>query len=239
MANNLDAYEEEYLERLKLQDVNAAERLREERLKTKQYVERTAFTAQDYILLESIRREDPRIRIRMGTMKVLDGLERLYHAGWIKKPNTDMPFDDLEKLEKFRDSYEYKQYTNRLRRIMTHEYLAKKSRVFGMLKIKKIDDWLVLTEDGVQTAEKKRDDVMELWNKMQKLHSDGMIDDLKHMSEQNRDYLPLLVMMGITNWALMGQLLSNTHGAHYDIPHEYGMLDVGSFDAGGFDIGGW
>lgn len=243
MKDDVEAYERDYLKRVQEQAAEKRMLEKEQKEKTAQmeqaqreaereeqetYVKRTTFTAWDYVLLESIRRKDPRPRIRIGTMKVLASMERLFRAGWIARPHGKMPFDDAERLEAFRDSHEYKQYKGRLNRIMTVEYLTKKGSVFNMLGIKKIDDWLILTEEGRRIAKKKRDRLELVWSRMQKLYSDGMTAEFRQASEKNMEYLPLFVMMGFVNGAMMAQMMSD---AHVDYPYWYGDLYGGSSGA--------
>lgn len=213
---------------------------RETKARQKEYASRIAFTVWDYMLLESVRRGDPRIRVRIGTMKVLASLERLVLAGWIEKPTDKIPFDDRERLEAFRDSNEYKQYEERLDRIMSGEDDDRMRDVFGMLGIKKIDDWLILTEEGKPVAEEQRSKMRLKWDKLRKLYSDKSTE-FRHVAEDNVEYLPLFLSMGFVNGVMMAQMMSD---AHVDYPYWYGNLYVGGssgtwsdtseFD-GGFD----
>lgn len=256
MVDDIETYEKNYLERFKKQKMEEearkteqrkqAERMKQARHEAKQkeqkrYASQTTFAVWDYVLLESIRREDMRIRIRMGTMKTLASLEKLSYAGWIERPVAKMPFDDMERLEAFRDSYEYKQYKDRLDRIMSYEDHAKKSRVFSMLGIKKIDDWLILTEEGRRVAEEHRSKMRLVWDKLRKLYLDKS-SEFQQAAENNMKYFPLFFVMGYVNGAMMAQMMSD---AHIDYPYWYGDLYGGeSFStlsgSGGFDgdVGG-
>lgn len=193
---------------------------REAKKRQKEYASRTTFTVWDYVLLESIRRKDPRIRIRIGTMKALTSLERLALAGWIEKPADKMPFDDRERLEAFRDSNEYKLYQDRLDRIMSGEDYDRMDRILGMLKIKKIDDWLVLTDEGRLVAEEHRSKIRLKWDKLRRLYSDKNAE-FQQAAEDSIEYLPLLLTMGFVNGVMMAQMMSD---AHIDYPYWYGDL---------------
>lgn len=253
MKDDIDTYEKDYLERFKKQEADRlthkkereaetariAQEQRDARQKEKaKYASQTIFTVWDYVLLESIRRGDPRIRIRIGTMKVLTSLEKLFRSGWIEKPINKIPFDDMEKLETFRDSYEYKQYKNRLDRIMSYKDHVRKGSVLGMLGIKKIDDWLILTEEGKCVAREKRSKVRLVWGKLRKMYSEKSAE-FQQAAEDNASYLPLFLVMGLVNGTMMAQMMSD---AHIDYPYWYGDLygggSYGAWDgSGGFDGG--
>lgn len=229
------AEQEERAIRMLQEQREARQKQREEKARQREYASRTTFTVWDYVLLESVRRKDPRIRIRIGTMKVLTSLERLALAGWIEKPANKMPFDDTERLEAFRDSNEYKLYQNRLDRIMSGEDYDKMDRILDMLKIKKIDDWLVLTDEGKPVAEEHRSKIRLKWDKLRRLYLDKSAK-FQQAAEDSMEYLPLFLTMGLVNGAMMAQMMSD---AHVDYPYWYGDLYVGgSFNTWADDFDG-
>lgn len=233
-SDTIKAEQEERAIRMLQEQREAKQKQREEKARQKEYASRTTFTVWDYVLLESVRRKDPRIRIRIGTMKALTSLERLALAGWIEKPANKMPFDDRERLEAFRDSNEYRLYQDRLDRIMSGEDYDRMDRILGMLKIKKIDDWLVLTDEGRSVAEEQRSKMRLKWDKLRRLYSDKSAE-FQQAAEDSMEYLPLFLSMGFVNGAVMAQMMSD---AHVDYPYWYGDLYVGGSSstwAGGFD----
>lgn len=219
MADDFDDYEDDYLRRLKEQDPEAARRESEKAARQREYASQTTFTAWDYVLLESIRRRDPRVRIRIGTMKVLDGLEKLILAGWIEK-QAKISFDDAERLEAFRDSAEYRQYKDRLSRLMSYKHEAIMRATLDRIGIKKIEDLLVLTEEGRRVAGEQHDKMQSLWNRMRKLYSERSAE-FQQMAKDNAVYLPLFFMMGLANGAVMAQMMIE---ARVDYPYWYGDL---------------
>ena len=230
------AEREEWNRRMRQEQREEKQKQREEKARQKEYASQTIFSVWDYVLLESVRRGDPRVRIRIGTMKALTGLERLALAGWIEKPADKMPFDDMERLEAFRDSYEYKQYEERLDRITSGEDYGKMHRVLDTLGIKKIDDWLILTEEGKPVAEEQRNKMRLKWDKLRRLYSDKSAE-FQQAAEDNVEYLPMFLTMGFVNGAMMAQMMSD---AHVDYPYWYGDLYLGGSigtrgDTGGLD----
>ena len=227
------------------QQEEAIRRLQEQReteARQREYAGRTAFSVWDYVMLESVRRGDPRIRIRIGTMKALASLERLSLAGWIEKPAGKVPFDDMERLEAFRDTNEYRLYKDRLGRILSGEDFGRMRHVLDALHIKNIDDWLVLTEEGRRAAEEKRASMRIAWDRLRRLYVDKSAE-FRQAAEGHLESLPLFLVMGFANGAMMAQMMSE---AHVDCPYWYGELYVaGSPNAwneldgfnGGFDGG--
>lgn len=214
---------------------------RETKARQKEYASRTAFNVWDYVMLESVRRGDPRIRIRIGTMRALASLERLSLAGWIEKPADKVPFDDMERLEAFRDTNEYRLYKDRLSRMLSGEDFDRMHYVLDALHIKNIDDWLVLTEEGRRAAEEKRASMRIVWDRLRRLYMDKSAE-FRQAAKDHLEYLPLFLTMGFVNGTMMAQMMSE---AHVDYPYWYGDLYVtGSPNAwnvsdcfdGGFDV---
>ena len=125
MDKSFEQYEREYLERLaRSNSGSAAERAANAHTEPLAAVRDAAAGADldswDYVLLEMIRREDPRAAMRLGTMRSAESLLKLFCHGPIarRRPAT---FDERERMQAFLDSAEYRQYKNRLKRLMTRE----------------------------------------------------------------------------------------------------------------------
>lgn len=235
MGSDFEDYEKGYLMKLREQgkDKQKEQAYRKaERIKQEKFINDTVFTVWDYVLLESIRRGDYRIMIRIGSMQVLTSMKKLFLAGWIEKPKSDIPFDDMERLAKFMDSYEYKQYKDRLNRIMTREYLTKRSDVCNTIGIKNIGDQLILTKEGKRVAKERRDTMYIKWDKLRRLYRGGKNAELQQLAKANAECLPMFFAMGLANGALIASMMSD---ARVDYPYWYEDLQVagGSTDIWG------
>ena len=116
---DLEKYEKEYLEKLeKKKEPSEEEKLEKEKEFSKEIEN---LNTVDYTLLESERRENLLLSLNVGLMEGLDSTEKLYRLGLIKKLDRKLTFSEKEKLERQKDTPQFKQYVARLQRIMDSE----------------------------------------------------------------------------------------------------------------------
>ncbi len=118
---------------------------------------------------------------------------------------------------------------------------------------KRISNWEVsLTDKGKQEIEKKIDELQEEWDKLVLLYEKKDKEKLREGMQANRNFFPLMMMMGITNGMMMGSMLGMNHMmmgdfmAEVDYAYDAGFADGaafagegGDFDDGGGDSGGF
>ena len=113
------------------------------------------------------------------------------------------------------------------------------------------DPTLKLTEKGSETIEKKIDELKEEWDKLVLLYEKKDKEKLREGMNANRSFFPLMMMMGITNGMMMGNMLGMNHMmmgdfmAEVDYAYDAGYADGelglqdGGFSDGGGDSGGF
>ena len=74
-------------------------------------------------------------------------------------------------MEAFKDSLEYKQYEERLERIVTWEEHERIKQVLKTVGLKKTVDMLELAESGRRTLKEKRAEMLRLWRKLMAMHA--------------------------------------------------------------------
>ena len=173
----------------------------------------------DYVVLEFIWRKDPRILLRIGTMRTVDIIHKLFQLVLVKKL-SEPSFDEMERHEALLDSPEYKQYKKRRERIMTSETRNKIDFTCGMIKIENIDDMLEPTEAGSRKMRKKRAEMRLLWRKLEDL-CDNDRAKFQQKAKENLIYLPLLIAMGMASGAAMVYMASEA-----STDHMYGIHEI-------------
>ena len=236
----MKAEQERQRKRKKAEQERQRKRKKEAEMKERERLaEKTVFSVWDHVLLESIRRNDPRVRIRIGTLKVLDSMERLFECGQMEK-KTAMPFDEMERLEAFRDSAEYAMYKRRIERIITTEVDTYRLHVFDRIGIRTIVDPLVLTPAGLSRITGKRDEMRKIWDRLNNMRSKG---DAEFPAEVQKSManVPLFLAMGIAGGPLYAYMIAHSqadhvHGMEYIERYPFGgsSFDESAFD-GGFD----
>ena len=110
------------------------------------------------------------------------------------------------------------------------------------------DPTLKLTEKGSETIERKIDELKEEWNKLVLLYENKDKEKLREGMNANRSFFPLMMMMGITNGMMMGNMFGMNHMnqgdfmAEVDYAYDAGYADGiqdGGFSDGGGDSGGF
>ena len=108
-----------------------------------------------------------------------------------------------------------------------------------------------LTDNGKQEIEKKIKELQEEWDKLVLLYEKKDKEKLRTGMEANRNFFPLMMMMGITNGMIMGNMLGMNHMmmgdfmAEVDYAYDAGYADGelglqdGGFSDGGGDGGGF
>jgi len=109
---------------------------------------------------------------------------------------------------------------------------------------KRISNWEVsLTDKGKQEIEKKIDELQEEWDKLVLLYEKKDKEKLREGMQANRNFFPLMMMMGITNGIMMGSMLGMNHMmmgdfmAEVDYAYDAGFADGAAFAGEGGDFG--
>ncbi len=246
MRSDIEAYEKEYLKRLQmdLAEREARRAKEEEAQEAARNAQRAklikTLSAWDYVVLESIRREDLRTPIRIGTMRTIDGMERLFHCGLVRKLSRKMSFDERERFEAFLDSPEYKQHEKRLVRIMTPEDRSRIDDVIEEIGMEKKDELLEITEEGTQQLKKRRGEMRRLWSRLEGLYYKKGRAGFQKAISGSLTHLPFLVTMGLANGAIMAYMVSEASPDHLHGIHVGELLSLyaGPGHDVGVDIGG-
>ena len=216
----------------------------------------------DYTLLECQRRENILLSLRIGMIEQLDSIEKLFRCGLVKKLERKLTFSEKEKIERQKDTPQFKQYIARIKRIMDSELKQRIKDYQTKLGLKKPDDWLDLTEKGKEVVEKKRKELESVWAELQSSYEKGNKQVFREQVDKNRSMFPLFMIMGFANGAMMGTMLGNmgmnsemymqdmdmayndgyADGSGGALPAEGGDFgdtggDGGGFMEGGMDVG--
>lgn len=170
----------------------------------------------DYVVLEMIRREDPRIPMKIGTVRSFESFLKLFCHGLIAKLDRPATFDELERIHAFLDSAEYKQYKNRLRKLMTQEVEECLKTVVAITGVRNQEDMWDLTDEGRRALQTKRVEIIALHDRMTKQYRANRTDFYEN-AESYVWALPLMVAMGVGTGVMMAYM-------HSVADASYGML---------------
>ena len=131
------------------------------------------------------------------------------------------------------------------KRLEAHE-LVNPDKKEGWLT-RNLDPTLKLTEKGSEIIEKKIDELKQEWDKLVLLYEKKDKEKLRKGMQDNRNFFPLMMMMGFANGAMMGSMLGMNHMMMADFMAEVDYADGGDgsgdfggdFSDGGGDSGGF
>lgn len=238
MGHDFEQYEREYLERrakgIKPDAGTLAEeaaRLRRERMESaKKAATEAALDSWDYVVLEMLRREDPRIPMKVGTVRSAESFLKLFCHGLTAKLDRPPTFDELERIHAFLDSTEYKQYENRLKKLMTKEVGWRLGLIAEITGVRGAEDLWDLTGEGRSALQAKRAEIIALHDRMVEQYRTNKADFYENVLSYAWA-LPMMVLMGLGTGAMMAYV-------HSVADASYGMLgDAGHMDHGGMDFG--
>lgn len=213
VLDDFDAYERDYLERCS-RGLTIKARAHIERVEA---VRKAATKADlepwDYAILYMIKREDPRIAIKAGTVRSSESILKLYCHGLIAKMDRPATFDELERLQMFLDSAEYKQYQNRLRRLMTTEVAERLKIISEITGTYNEKDMLDITDEGDHTISAKRAEIITLYEQIHTQYHNNKAEFYRDV-QSYMWALPMMIVMGIGH----GAILSHMHSMS-DIPY--------------------
>ena len=145
-------------------------------------------------------------------------------------------FDEMERTQAFLDSVAYKQYKDRLGRIMTKKVREQIALVLEILEVHEISDLLELTDKGKDVLRTKREEIAGLYETMNKQYVENRVNFYDAASSFEWA-LPMLITMGFTG-PMMMYMLASSDAQYSNLVHSqmnWTYFGADGFDAGGFD----
>ena len=151
---DLEEYEKEYLKRHEEQKkengkghtIKKAEEEKKEKKEVSKLIKNLDHA--DYTLLESERTSNILSILNLGFEKMLNSTQKLFRCGLVKKLERKLTFSEKEKLERQKDTPQFKQYQARIQRIMDSEMKEKLRDYMQQMGMKTGEEPFELTEEG-------------------------------------------------------------------------------------------
>ena len=199
----------------------------------------------DYTLLESQRTENILLSLHIGLEKQMNSIEKLIRCKLVKKLDREPTFTEKEKLERQRDTPQYKQHVARLNRIMDKKMAERLKEFCKKIGLKTPDDPFELTHEGEQILAKKRKVLESVWQKLTSAYDSKNKQLFREEASKRVSMFPLFMIMGFANGAMMGTMMGSmgmnpaTYMQDMDMAYNDGYADgSGDFGGEGGDFGG-
>ena len=242
---DLEEYEKEYLKRHeeqkkengKEQTIKKAEEENEEKKEVSKLLKTLDYA--DYTMLESQRTSNVLSCLQLGFEKMLDAEEKLFRCGLVQKLKRKLTFSEKEKMERQKDTPQFKQYQARILRIMDSEMKERLRDYMAQLGLKTGEEPFELTEEGKKILAKKRKELESVWAELKSSYDKGNKQVFREKLDQNKSMFPLFMVMGLVNGAMMGAMMGkmDMNFAMY-MQGMNEMYDMGFTDGGGVIEGG-
>ena len=160
----------------------------------------------DYIVLESLRRDDWQLSLKLGTMELMVITEKLFRCGLIKRLDREPTFDEKEKLLKFMDSPAYKQHIKRIEQLATPEFKERVKAYMKKLGFESEYDLTELTGKGKELLNKKIKELKSEWGKLVAIYKTKDGQKLKQEIDNHRFDFPLMLYMGFSSGFIISSM---------------------------------
>ena len=207
--------EKKRLAKEKEEKQNAEIKVKEEKEKQERVEQGTVaelirtLSPKDYIVLESLRREDLQLSLKLGTMELMAIMEKLFRCGLIKRLDREPTFDEKEKLLKFMDSPAYKQHVKRIEQLATPEFKERVKVYLKKLGIESEYDLLDLTGKGKELLKKKIKELKSEWGKLVAIYKTKDGKKLKQEIDNHRFDFPMMLYMGFSSGFIMSAMFNS------------------------------
>ena len=215
----LEEYEKKYLKELTKKKRQGKKMSAKDIIKENQEKERIeqgtiaelirTLSPKDYIVLESLRRDDWQLSLKLGTMELMAITEKLFRCGLIKRLDREPTFDEKEKLLKFMDSPAYKQHVKRVERLATPEFKERVKAYMKKLGFESEYDLTELTGKGKELLKKKIKELKSEWGKLVAIYKTKDGQKLKQEIDNYRFDFPLMLYMGFSSGFIMSAMFNS------------------------------
>ena len=234
---DIEEYEKEYLDRLNKNKKGLSE---EEKKAEQEEISKEieSLDNTDYTILETYKQDNMLLGLHIGLEKQLDSFEKLLRCKLIKKVDREITFSEKEKMERQKDTPQYKQYVARINRIMDKKMKERCEEFCQKIGLKTPDDPFELTHEGEQILAKKRKVLESVWQKLTSAYDSKNKQLFREEASKSVSMFPLFMIMGFANGAMMGTMMGSmgmnpaTFMQDMDMAYNDGYAD-GSGDFGG------
>ena len=162
----------------------------------------------DYTLLEAQKTENLLLSLHIGLEEMLSSIEKLVRCQLIKKADRELTFSEKEKIERQKDTPQYKQYAAMTQRIIDKKMTERLVDFCQKIGLKTPDDPFELTEKGKEILESKRNELQSHWLEIQSSYDKNDKQQFSKKIESNHGMFPLFLIMGLVNGSMMGMMMA-------------------------------
>ena len=173
------------------------------------------FTSLDYVILSCMHYTDLKTMIKINALDLVESCEKFFDCGYMKKMNTEPSVKLKNKIQRWLDSVEYRQYTKNTNEILSITDKEKIRKIYSKLELKP-HDLSELTNTGIQFLENKEIEIKKQWKILIKFKDSKDTINLKRSIDEFAISIPLMFSTGIADGKLFSTMFKTINVGMYD-----------------------
>jgi len=173
------------------------------------------FSSLDYVVLSCMHYTDLKVMIKINALDLVESCEKFFDCGYMKKMDKEPPVELKNKIQRWLDSIEYKQYTKNTNEILSTTDKEKIRKIYFRLELKP-HDLSELTDSGIRFLENKEIEIKNQYEILIKFNDTKDIVNLKKSIDKFAISIPLMLSTEIMNGKVFSTMFKTMNIGMYD-----------------------
>ena len=173
------------------------------------------FSSLDYVVLSCMHYTDLKIMIKINALDLVESCEKFFDCGYMKKMDKEPPVELKNKIQRWLDSIEYRQYTKNTNEILSTTDKEKIRKIYFRLELKP-HDLSELTDSGIRFLENKEIEIKNQYEILIKFNDAKDIVNLKKSIDKFAISIPLMLSTKIMNGKVFSTMFKTMNIGMYD-----------------------
>ena len=173
------------------------------------------FSSLDYIVLSCMHYTDLKVMIKINALDLVESCEKFFDCGYMKKMDKEPPVELKNKIQRWLNSIEYRQYTKNTNEILSTTDKEKIRKIYFRLELKP-HDLSELTDSGIRFLENKEIEIKNQYEILIKFNDAKDIVNLKKSIDKFAISIPLMLSTKIMNGKVFSTMFKTMNIGMYD-----------------------
>jgi hypothetical protein len=173
------------------------------------------FSSLDYVVLSCMHYTDLKVMIKINALDLVESCEKFFDCGYMKKMDKEPPVELKNKIQRWLDSIEYRQYTKNTNEILSTTDKEKIRKIYFRLELKP-HDLSELTDSGIRFLENKEIEIKNQYEILIKFNDTKDIVNLKKSIDKFAISIPLMLSTEIMNGKVFSTMFKTMNIGMYD-----------------------
>ena len=173
------------------------------------------FSSLDYVVLSCMHYTDLKVMIKINALDLVESCEKFFDCGYMKKMDKEPPVELKNKIQRWLDSIEYRQYTKNTNEILSTIDKEKIRKIYFRLELKP-HDLSELTDSGIRFLENKEIEIKNQYEILIKFNDTKDIVNLKKSIDKFAISIPLMLSTKIMNGKVFSTMFKTMNIGMYD-----------------------